>query len=148
MRQKRTSVRFNWLDNTPLCLCLAIGLLLGLAGCAGNEPPGPTLDSTKFDQDLNSGDLVLVKFGAKWCGPCLKVDQELKELPQLDAVTKVIQVDVDSNPELASRFQVRGIPHLALVRNGQTLDQQVGYMSAQDIANWAGSYSSAYPESN
>lgn len=148
MRDRRFPVSYFERTFSASRLCLATCLLLGLAGCAGHEPPGPTLDTTKFDQELNSGELVLVKFGAKWCGPCLKVDQELKELPKLDAVTKVIQVDVDSNPELASRFQVRGIPHLALVRNGQTLDQQVGYMSAQDIANWTGSYSSAYPESN
>jgi thioredoxin-like negative regulator of GroEL len=106
------------------------------------------LDTAQFDQDLNSGGLVLVKFGAKWCGPCLKVDQELKELPQLDATTKVIQVDVDSNPDLASRFKVSGIPHLVLVRGGQTIDHHVGYMSADDIATWTNSYSSAAPQTN
>ncbi|HAC91112.1 MAG TPA: thioredoxin [Planctomycetaceae bacterium] len=126
----------------------AFCLLITVTGCSVQEPPGPTLDAAQFDQDLNSGGLVLVKFGAKWCGPCLKVDPLLKELPQLDATTKVIQVDVDSNPDLASRFKVSGIPHLALVRGGQTIDHRVGYMSANEIAAWTNSHSSAAPETN
>lgn len=105
-------------------------------GCS-STPPKPSISEAAFETEINSGDLVLVKFGAQWCGPCRLVDQELEKLSeQGDFSARVIEVDIDSNRNLARRYKVGGIPHMILVRSNEVLDQQVGYMTAEELEDW------------
>lgn len=93
-----------------------------------------------IDSSLTENDTVLVKFGATWCGPCVKIEGELDKLDQEKLQIKVVKVDVDKRPELSSKYGIRSIPHMMLVRGGKTVDEQLGYMSQSQLEEWIRSH--------
>ena len=89
-----------------------------------------------FNSIINSAMPVLVDFYAEWCGPCKVQSPILVEIArELNGKLKVIKIDVDKNPEIAARFQIRGVPTLALFRNGQILWRQSGLMDKSSLKN-------------
>lgn len=92
--------------------------------------------------DLISGNqLVLVDFFADWCGPCKMMSPILQEVKTAvgDRV-KIIKINVDTNPELAAKFMVRGVPTLILFKNGNVLWRQSGVASKEDLVRLIKSY--------
>lgn len=81
-----------------------------------------------FKQDvLESKLLVLVLFGAPWCGPCRMVTPVVNELSeQYDGQIKVFSLDVDENPSVASQYGIKSVPTIMIYRNGQKIDMVVG----------------------
>lgn len=75
---------------------------------------------------MNSEKLVLVDFWATWCGPCRMIAPVLEELSEENPDVKIVKVDVDENPELASQFQVMSIPALFVIKNGEVVAQSLG----------------------
>ena len=75
---------------------------------------------------LNSEKPVLLDFFASWCGPCRMVGPILDEIAQEREDIKVCKVNIDEQPELASRFRVMSIPTLVVLKDGQIMDQAVG----------------------
>jgi thioredoxin 1 len=82
-----------------------------------------------FDQEvLQSGRPVLVDFSATWCTPCKMMTPIVEQLAGELAERLVVgTVDVDDNPETAMRYDVRGVPTLAVFEAGQVVDRLVGY---------------------
>ena len=78
------------------------------------------------DEVLRSDRTVLLDFWAPWCGPCRMVGPILEEIAQERADVKVGKVNVDEQPELASRFGVMSIPALAVMKDGKVANQTVG----------------------
>lgn len=82
---------------------------------------------------------VLVDFWATWCGPCRMVSPIVDELSEeLSDSIKVAKVNVDEEPELASRFGVMSIPTLVLVKDGTVAATSVGARPKEDIRKQLG----------
>ncbi|ANS75622.1 thioredoxin [Paenibacillus yonginensis] len=90
-------------------------------------------DST-FKNEVEGQGTVLVDFWAPWCGPCKMIAPILDELSgEVDAT--IAKVNVDENPETASRFGVMSIPTLILFKDGQPVDKVVGVNSKEALKN-------------
>ncbi|WP_088341885.1 thioredoxin [Robiginitalea sediminis] len=87
-----------------------------------------------FNQLIASEIPVLVDFHAEWCGPCKTMAPILKQLKDsAGARIKIIKIDVDRNPAIAGRYQVRGVPTLVLFKNGQAVWRQSGVVPIQAL---------------
>ena len=75
---------------------------------------------------LNSDKPVLLDFFASWCGPCRMVGPILDEIAEEREDIKVCKVDIDEQPELASRFRIMSVPTLMVLKDGNIVDQSIG----------------------
>ena len=89
------------------------------------------LTKDTFDEAISTDKKVLVDFWASWCGPCSMMSPVLEEIAAEDHDFIVAKVNVDEQPELAQRFNVRSIPMLAVMKNGSQIAVTVG-VQAQD----------------
>ncbi|WP_310560642.1 thioredoxin [Flavobacterium sp.] len=90
--------------------------------------------STNFDTIIKSEKPVLIDFFATWCGPCKTLAPILKQVKDnLGEGITVLKIDVDKNQQLASKYQVRGVPTMILFQNGKQLWRQSGVLSKEEI---------------
>lgn len=89
-----------------------------------------------FNSIVNDVRPVVVDFHALWCGPCKAQSPILKEVAaELGEKVRVIKIDVDANPEIAQRFQVQGVPTLAVFKEGVLQYKQSGVHSKTQLMN-------------
>ena len=77
------------------------------------------INSPEFADAIKSG-VAVVDFNATWCGPCRMLGPEGK--------ASFYAVDVDDNQDLAAEYGISSIPYVAVFKDGQKVDEQVGFV--------------------
>lgn len=92
------------------------------------------MEKTNFQKLISSETPVLVDFFATWCGPCQMLSPILKQVKDNvgDRIT-IVKIDVDKNQEIASKYNVRGVPTMMLFQNNKQLWRQSGVLSKEEI---------------
>ena len=91
-------------------------------------------DAASFDAVvLKSPVPVLVDFYADWCGPCQRLAPALESLAKETPGAKVVKIDVDHSPELATRYGISAIPSLRVFKDGEVVAQHVGLASKSQL---------------
>ncbi|MBD2385405.1 thioredoxin [Cylindrospermum sp. FACHB-282] len=93
-------------------------------------------DSSFKQEVLDSDCPVLVDFWAPWCGPCRMVAPVVEEIAvQYEGQLKVVKVNTDENPQIASQYGIRSIPTLMIFKGGQKVDMVVGAVPKTTLSN-------------
>ncbi|GAA0483783.1 thioredoxin 1 [Salinibacillus kushneri] len=95
-----------------------------------------------FGQETSEG-LVLADFWATWCGPCKMIAPVLEELDsEMSEKVKIVKLDVDENQETAQKYGVMSIPTLLLFKDGEVVDQVVGYQPKEALVELVNKHAS------
>ena len=89
---------------------------------------------SSFQQIIEDSKPVLIDFFAEWCGPCKMMPPILNQLKaNMGSSLRILKIDVDKNPDVASKYQVRGVLTLLLMRSGKILWKQSGVLQAGEL---------------
>jgi thioredoxin 1 len=131
-----------------------LAVVVHLAGCGNadsgrtGEPHRPSrqaagesrgrivaLSKDNFEREVVSSPMpVLVEFWAEWCGPCKMLAPTMVELSvEYEGKVKVGKVNVDEQPAVAKRYDIRAIPTLFLFKDGKVVDRVVGLRGKKDL---------------
>jgi thioredoxin 1 len=91
------------------------------------------LTSEDFDEKTSKG-IVLVDFWAPWCGPCKMLGPVLENVAaEIEDQAIIAKVNVDDSPDIAQKFNVRSIPAIFILKDGETVKQFVGVQDKKKL---------------
>ncbi len=114
----------------------------GRCGACKNPLPAITdpveVGPAEFDEIVRESKVpILVDFWAEWCGPCRMAAPHVAQTARdLAGRAVVLKVDTERFPELAARYDVRGIPNFAVFSRGKLQFQQAGLVDSMTMKSW------------
>ena len=96
------------------------------------------MTNVKKGTDSNFGDMiklpyVLVQFSAEWCGPCKMLGPVIDEISVQYENINFVKVNVDENSETAVKYNIRGVPTVLLIKDGEIVDRFSGFKPKTEI---------------
>jgi thioredoxin 1 len=96
------------------------------------------MSENEIPKDLLDKQITVLDFYAEWCGPCRMltptIDELIKEYAD-DKDVKILKINVDEQPAIANKFNVRGIPNVVFIKDGELVTRFAGAKKKQDIIN-------------
>ncbi len=88
---------------------------------------------TNFQETaLDKEGVAVVDFWAEWCGPCRMITPIIEELSaEYDGKAVIGKVNVDNNPNISTKYGIRSIPTILILKNGEVVDKHVGVTTKQ-----------------
>src|ERR1700759_1337667 len=98
---------------------------------------GKVSDASFEAEVLKADGPVVVDFWAEWCGPCRMIAPALDEIAaSMGDKVKIVKLNVDENPQTASKYGVMSIPPLMIFKGGEMASRQVGAGPKQKLQRW------------
>lgn len=93
-------------------------------------------DNNFQETAIDKGGLIVIDFWAEWCGPCRLVSPIIEELSKEYAGKALIgKVNVDEQPEISFKYQIRSIPTILFIKDGEVVGKHVGTATRQTFVN-------------
>jgi len=91
------------------------------------------VDNNEFKSEIENG-ITVVDFFATWCGPCKMLAPVLEGLSsEMEGKAKFIKVDIDQSLDLANQFQISSVPTMVIFKDGEKVEQLVGFLPKEKI---------------
>lgn len=87
-----------------------------------------TVNNENFNSIINEKEVVVIKFGAPWCGPCKMYVPVLESIAQEMTEITIGDLDVDDSGETASKFEIMSLPTVVIFKNGKQVDSFTGFV--------------------
>ncbi len=98
--------------------------------------------SQKFQELIQSERPVLIDFFATWCQPCKVQSSVLNSVKeQVGDKARIVKIDIDQFPSIANQYNVRGVPTLAVFKNGEMLWKESGVHDVNSLVGVLEQYS-------
>lgn len=96
------------------------------------------VDPSAFDRHASANTIpVLVDVWAPWCGPCrMMTPMYERAAQQLEPAVRLLKLNMDNAPQIASRYGVQAVPTLLLLQSGKVIAQAAGARDSQGIVSW------------
>jgi thioredoxin 2 len=96
------------------------------------------VDAVRFEKHRSENDIaVLVDLWAPWCGPCRAMAPMFERAASaLEPEVRLVKLNVDEEPRIASELGIAGVPTLLLLRHGHAIARTAGAMDAQRLVAW------------
>ncbi len=92
------------------------------------------METKSFNELINSSQPVVIDFYTEWCGPCKAMKPVLENLKsRMGDQVKIIKIDIDENPDIASQLDIRSVPTLMIYQNGERKWRKIGVSSVSEM---------------